>query len=233
MRESKTFAGLFVALLIVAALHSPASAQLQSPGPPPPPPGWLLKVDPLVQAASQLSGNSKVVVRAIDAASLDLVRTAIQLAGGTLGLALPIIDGQAADVPNASLPALAGNSLVQHVSLDRLTLGLMERTSATVGATAVRQDFGLDGSGVGVAIIDSGVTPSHDDLIDPGQKVRVTVIARSAAGLEWIEWQGDDTGDPVLDDNHRYDGCDGRTECASGCQLRLRGHAGGVAILPQ
>ncbi|MGE3267698.1 MAG: hypothetical protein AB7P40_03050 [Chloroflexota bacterium] len=54
-----------------------------------------------------------------------------------------------------------------------------------------------------------------DDLIDPGQKVRVTVIARNAAGLEWIEWQGDNTDDPVLDDNHRYDACDGRTECAS------------------
>jgi hypothetical protein len=54
-----------------------------------------------------------------------------------------------------------------------------------------------------------------DDLIDPGQKVRVTVIARNSAGLEWIEWKGDDTGDPILDDNHRFDGCDQRTECAS------------------
>jgi hypothetical protein len=54
-----------------------------------------------------------------------------------------------------------------------------------------------------------------DDLIDPGAKLRVTVIARSPAGLEWIEWQGDDTGDAILDDNYRFDGCDQRTECAS------------------
>jgi hypothetical protein len=54
-----------------------------------------------------------------------------------------------------------------------------------------------------------------DDLIDPGQKLRVTVIARSSAGLEWIEWAGDDTDDPVLDETHRFDGCDQRTECAS------------------
>jgi len=54
-----------------------------------------------------------------------------------------------------------------------------------------------------------------DELIDPGQKVRVTVIARSSLGLEWIEWSGDDTGDATLDDNHRFDGCDKRTECAS------------------
>jgi len=54
-----------------------------------------------------------------------------------------------------------------------------------------------------------------DDLIDPGQKVRVTVIARSSSGLEWIEWSGDETGEATLDDNHRFDGCDQRTECAS------------------
>jgi hypothetical protein len=55
-----------------------------------------------------------------------------------------------------------------------------------------------------------------DDLIDPGQKLHVTVIARNSAGLDWIEWQGDDTGDVILDDNYRFDDCDGRTECASG-----------------
>jgi hypothetical protein len=53
-----------------------------------------------------------------------------------------------------------------------------------------------------------------DDLIDPGQKVSVTVIARSGSALEWIEWQGAETGDPVLDANHRFN-CDQRTECAS------------------
>jgi len=52
-----------------------------------------------------------------------------------------------------------------------------------------------------------------DDLIDPGQSISVAVIARSSQRLSWIEWRGDDTGDPVLDENHRA-GCDGRTECA-------------------
>ena len=54
-----------------------------------------------------------------------------------------------------------------------------------------------------------------DNLIDPGQKVRVTVIARNSSGVEWIEWAGNDTDDPILDDNHRYDGCDKQTQCAS------------------
>ncbi len=42
--------------------------------------------------------------------------------------------------------------------------GTLERTGATVGATWVRENLGVDGSGVGVAIVDSGVTYWHDDL---------------------------------------------------------------------
>jgi hypothetical protein len=54
----------------------------------------------------------------------------------------------------------------------------------------------------------------NDALIDPGEGIKVTVIANGTTGLSWIEWQGDDTGDPALDDSHRYDGCDSRTQCA-------------------
>jgi len=54
-----------------------------------------------------------------------------------------------------------------------------------------------------------------DDLIEPGQQIRITVVARSASGLDWIEWQGDGTGDPRLDENHRFSNCNRRTECGS------------------
>ena len=53
-----------------------------------------------------------------------------------------------------------------------------------------------------------------DALIDPGEPIKVTVIAQGSTGISWIEWQGDGTGDAALDDNHRYDGCDGNTQCA-------------------
>ena len=42
--------------------------------------------------------------------------------------------------------------------------GTIERTGATIGATWVRDTLGVDGTGVGVAIIDSGVANWHDDL---------------------------------------------------------------------
>jgi serine protease AprX len=126
------------------------------------------KLDPLLEAAaSQLLGQSKVVVTAEGSASLDALALMIQTLGGTLGRRLPIIHGQAATVPNVSLLTLVASSLVQHVALDRLVVSAMERTGATVGATAVREELGLDGSGVGVAVIDSGVLAGADDLGDP------------------------------------------------------------------
>ncbi len=119
---------------------------------------------PLSYSSKLLTGRSQVIVRPLDA-SVDLL---IQLAGGTLGRPLPSVNGRVANVPNTALATLAGNALVQKVALDRKTIGLNERTGVTVGATAVRNALGYDGSGVGVAIIDSGITQWHDDLTDPG-----------------------------------------------------------------
>jgi serine protease AprX len=176
MHRPATFVQVFVALFLMAAFGQPASAQLGSPvlAPPLPSPSWISKLDSLLQRrVNLLSGQSPVIVRAIDGASLGLIVPIIRGAGGTLGRALPIIDSQAANVPNASLPILANSPLIRRLSLDRVTGGAMERTGETVGAAAVRYASGYDGSGVGVAIIDSGVTSWHDDLTSPAGAQRV------------------------------------------------------------
>jgi serine protease AprX len=170
MDTKATFVKLAVALATVAALGTSATAQLGGPAPQPPPgpPSWLPKLDPVLQQRAFLSsGDSLVVVRAVNVAALGSVDSLIQASGGTLGRRLSIIDGRAARVPNASLPSLANSALVRHLSLDRFVLGAMERTAKTIGADAVRSQLGFDGSGIGVAVIDSGVTPWHDDLADP------------------------------------------------------------------
>jgi len=122
-----------------------------------------LKLDrPLAYRATLLTGRSPVIVQPLDTG----VDVLLQSVGGTLGRALPIINARVAVVPNVALPTLAGSDLVQRLALDRRTLGLMERTGATIGATAVRQTLGFDGAGVGVAVIDSGIAAWHDDLTD-------------------------------------------------------------------
>jgi serine protease AprX len=159
MRQAATFARLLVPLLVLAVLSQSASAQL------PPPPGWLSKLDPpLQERASDLTGHSRIIVRAVNAASLPLIGPIIQQAGGTLGLQLPIIVSYAAQVPHTALSILAAVPLVARLSLDRVVVGALERTGATIEATTIRQTLGLDGAGVGIAVIDSGVTSWHDDL---------------------------------------------------------------------
>ena len=85
---------------------------------------------------------------------------------GKAGRRLSAVLGQVAVIPDFELDALAAHPLVHAVSLDRRVIGTMERTGATIGATWARQNLGVDGTGVTVAIIDSGVASWHDDL-DP------------------------------------------------------------------
>ena len=161
MRGVMALARPILAMVIIASGGPPVSAQsgLLS---------WLAKLDPLLQPrASLLTGRSRIIIRASSAGTAGLLIPIVQLAGGAPGRSLPVIDGVVADVPNAALPGLAANALVGHISMDRRVAGSMERTGATVGATAVRQDLGFDGSGVGVAIIDSGSRATLDDLTDP------------------------------------------------------------------
>src|SRR5438128_2267414 len=117
------------------------------------------KLDAVLQErATYPTGRSFVIVQPLNA-TVDLL---VQSLGGTLGRPLALVDGRAADVPNTALSSLAASAAVTHVAFDRATSGMMERTAATVGALAVRNDFGYNGSGIGVAVIDSGIAP-HDD----------------------------------------------------------------------
>jgi serine protease AprX len=132
------------------------------------------KMGPLAARRAGLAlGSSRVIITAADTNQLPDVADAIDQAGGRRGRALPIIDAYVADMPNAALFSLSHNPHISHIALDRAIVGTMERTGATIGATAIREEFGYDGSGVGVAVIDSGITSWHDDLTGGGSLQRV------------------------------------------------------------
>ena len=167
MREAPVFVRLLVLLALTAAVVLPTSAQIGLPD-------WRSKLDPILdQRASSLSGRSRIIVRAVDASALASVIALVQQAGGAIGRTLPIIDGLAADVPHVALSLIASSPLVRRLSSDRLVAGALERTGRTVGATDVRYDFGYDGAGIGIAVVDSGITSWHDDLGGPAVTQRV------------------------------------------------------------
>ena len=128
---------------------------------------WLPKLElVLQQRALSLTGHSRVIIRGAGGVTINSLTLLILSVGGTLGRTLGVINAQVADVPNVALSTLAASSLVGHISLDRAIAGSLERTGATIGATAARQSLGLDGYGIGIAVIDSGITPWHDDFTD-------------------------------------------------------------------
>ena len=167
-RAKTRFVRTLVATLVAGTLGSSSSVPLSAQ------PNWLTKLDPLLQARALQPGRSRAVLRASSAGEVSSILSTVQLMGGRSLGRLPIINGVAVEVPNALLGLLAGSSLVERLSLDRVIVGANERTGATIGATAVRQELGYDGTGIGVAVIDSGIAPSHDDLTDTvsgGQRV--------------------------------------------------------------
>src|SRR5688572_19957983 len=117
------------------------------------------RLDKVLRSRSkQLSGRTRVIVQFKD--DVDLRVLGKRAATGRR------LDrtSQVAEVDNIELAGLAGNPRVARVVFDRPAFSTLERTGQTTGAAVARQQFGLTGKGVGVAVIDSGITNWHDDL---------------------------------------------------------------------
>jgi serine protease AprX len=63
-----------------------------------------------------------------------------------------------------ALGAVARVPGVVRVDLDRPLATYLDRTVAQIGAASVRDDLGIDGTGVTVAVVDSGIDATHPDL---------------------------------------------------------------------
>lgn len=148
------------------------------------------KLDPtLTQRAATGVGTSRVIVTfkpGIDA-SADAKRL-----GAKLGRRLRLTRGQVMELANAQLSKLANHPAVDSIRWDRPIHGLPRTDPGADAGPAKRDDnFGYTGEGVGVAIIDSGVTPWHDDLTYDGGSARVLTKGgqRVAAFVDYVNGQ--------------------------------------------
>jgi len=115
--------------------------------------------------------------------------------GGKMGRRLRSFNGQVVELSNAQLKRLAKNPAVASIHHDRATFKHNDRTAVTLGVRAAQIAYGYTGAGVGVAIIDSGITNWHDDLTGSG--VYPYGNQRVAAFVDFVNGQAlpyDDNG---------------------------------------
>jgi serine protease AprX len=92
--------------------------------------------------------------------------------GGRLYRELPVIDSAAYRIYEAGLQKLMASGIAESYAVDHQVKASMDITSKAVGADFANSS-GWTGKGVGVAIIDSGIT-WHPDLTDTRGNFRVT-----------------------------------------------------------
>lgn len=89
----------------------------------------------------------------------------VQRMGAHLNARLGLVNGMALTIPVSALPALAADPEVVSIHLDHAIKGMDSTTNAVVNVSSA-WNAGYDGSGIGVAIIDSGINDTHPDLWD-------------------------------------------------------------------
>ncbi len=138
---------------VTPAQHAPApSAQADD-----------AKMEPVVRGRAHApKGQTRVIITMRPGLSIDRVVTG---SGGRMGRHLKAMNARVAEVSDTALKGLAHNPNVARIDLDRPVVSHMARTNAVIGARYVQEQLGLDGAGIGVAVIDSGVTSWHDDLM--------------------------------------------------------------------
>ena len=181
MLRSRIRVAFFLSLLIAFTAHSEAQTTSSKIS-------WDLQNQPS-------SGNVPVIVQYYNTPS-SLETLVLGLLGGVVNLVLGTINALSINVPYKNLNALASDSNVRYISLDRSVAARqqVEITAANytiepINAPLVWQK-GYNGANIGVAVIDSGITPVPDlatnSLTLPlGQPIVAQLLATTSEVAPW------------------------------------------------
>jgi serine protease AprX len=126
--------------------------------------GAASKLDRVLSVRSrQFIGRSRVIVEFHTTPDV----RAITAARGVAARKLRGRPAHVAEIGNLDLTSLARDPRVKRVMADRAAFAMLERTAAAIGyemPSLFTSGTPETGNGVGIAVIDSGVNPAHDDL---------------------------------------------------------------------
>src|SRR6266852_9163230 len=115
-----------------------------------------------------------------------IVCTALNLVSVVVNWTLGLIDAVAETVLAGDVITLSNQSNVSYISLDRQVSATLDYTADAVNAP-LAWSAGLDGTGVGIAIIDSGIY-SHPDLTGANGQSRVVYWQGFIAGVQYDDY---------------------------------------------
>src|SRR5205807_8370804 len=107
------------------------------------------------------SARVNVIIR-VDSKPSKVHETKLAALGGDVYRHLPIINSLALSVPPKNVSRLLRLSFVRHLSLDERVEKTDLFTVPSSRADTAWQQYGVDGSNVGVAVVDSGVSNEPD-----------------------------------------------------------------------
>jgi serine protease AprX len=159
MRKLKSYRSSLITTTLVSLISS--SSWGQAP-----------KTDAFLQAKlTQSSGWASVIVRSPQGVSTT-EEAQLKALGADIYRHLPLVHSVALRIPARRLTALSALAFVERLSSDLTVKKTDEFTVGHSGAN-VAWSYGFKGTGVGVAVLDSGVAPFHPDLLDSSYKSRI------------------------------------------------------------
>ncbi len=155
--------------------------------------------DPTLARAAQTArpdtrGWTSVIVQIAPGANTQTVETATRQLGGDVTRHLTIIQSFALRVPTKNLAALAQTPGIAHISRDAQTkrhgdeFTVQHSGADTATASGLQGGYGLSGSGVTVAVLDSGIRPGKDfesnTLLLKGSRIAAAVNFTGSDGTD-------------------------------------------------
>jgi serine protease AprX len=147
------------ALLVIASGFAPNAFAAKVPDPKASVKQYKLDGEISKRKNANPQGITSVIVTMVPGATLPP-----QFKKYARGNTLQIINGQVLDLPNGIIKQLEANPQIYQVHHNRPVGKDNYRTTVTVGSRTVNEQLGYTGAGVGIAVIDSGISAWHDDL---------------------------------------------------------------------